>query len=148
MTGLPESQPHHSFGLSRSISAACIHSFPPHSQIPGSPSLYSGSRGRNAGRQYNISIYFTCLSCNFGNFYFDCCYLSQLIIILYVISQGKSTTDSSNYRTCHWQFPPYAMASKNSGRELALAGIFFAACAHIKKHSQIHTFYSNDCISL
>ena len=149
MTGLPKSQPHHSFGLSRSISAACIHSFPPHPQIPGSPSLYSGSRGRNAGLQYNISIYLTCLSCNLGNFYFDCCYLLQLIIILYVIRPGKSTTDYPNYRTRHWQFPPYAMASKNSGRESTLAGIFLLqTCAHIKQHDQTHAFCSDDDISL
>ena len=149
MTGLPESQPHHSSGLSRSISAACIHSFPPHPQIHGSPSLYLGSHGRNVGLQYNISIYLTCLSCNLGNFYFDCCYLSQLIILLYVIRQGKSTTDYPNYRIRHWQLPPYAMASKNSGRGLTLAGIFLLQTyAHKKQHNQTHAFCSDDNISL
>ncbi len=69
MTGHPESPPRHSFVPFHSISAAYMHSFPPHPQIHGNPSLYSGSHGRNVGLQYNISIYLTCLSCNPSNLF-------------------------------------------------------------------------------
>ena len=96
-TGRPESPPRHSSVLLSSISAAYMHSFSPHSQIPCDPSWYSGFRERNVDLQYNISIHITCLSFNliylylFYKFFFiSCIFLNSTIllsdlIILYVI---------------------------------------------------------------